>query len=170
MFVRRLKRDDGYFATDRIARKHRTMKLEFHFARNEVHVAADLCGQRRRQQAMNHQTPLLVGRHVMHAFIARDGVEKPNVVFGKRPLPRSDIANLHRRILQLHHHGQRICVAHNSCGMTLSARVRGEQHAAGRKALSLAVRVKLDALGEGHFRLRMTLMAFESLALASISL
>ena len=92
---RRLKLNDRYRARNRIAGKHGPMKLKFQFARNEVHVAADFRRDRSRQQTMNHQTSLLVRRDVMHALVAGNFIEEPNIVRGERSLPGNNVTNFH---------------------------------------------------------------------------
>jgi hypothetical protein len=95
ILFRRLKLNDCYDARHRVAGKNRPMELELHFSRNEVQVAADFGGHRRRQQAMNHQPAFFIRRHVMHTFITRDFIEEPDVVFGERPFPGNNVANFH---------------------------------------------------------------------------
>jgi hypothetical protein len=90
-----LELDNGAFATYRVAGKDGAVKLKFHFTGNEIHVAANFGGDRRSQQAMDHQPPVFVERQVMHTLISRDFVEEPNVIFTKRSLPGNRIANFH---------------------------------------------------------------------------
>ncbi len=75
---------------------HRTVKLKIEFAGDEVDVAADLGRQGGCQEALRHQTPLFVGRHVMHALVAREAAKCADVALGESPLPRDYIADLHR--------------------------------------------------------------------------
>ena len=86
---------DASFTLDRVAGEHGTMKLKSHFASDEVHIAADLRRYCRGEQTMDHQAALLIGHNMMNAFIARDLIEKADVLFGKCSLPGDDVANLH---------------------------------------------------------------------------
>jgi hypothetical protein len=94
ILIRRFKLDYRRCASDCIATENGPMKLKSHLARNEVHVAADLCGNRCGQQTMNHQPALLVRGNVMFTLIAGDPVKEPNVFFSKCSLPVRVIANL----------------------------------------------------------------------------
>src|SRR5437763_13871752 len=71
------------------------MKLKSHFASDEVHIAAHLGRYCRGEQTMDHQVALLIGNDMMNAFIARDLIEKAEVLFSKLPFPVDGVAHFH---------------------------------------------------------------------------
>src|SRR5262245_47277471 len=83
------------FTTDGVTGKDRTKKLEFHLARDEIHIPTDLGRHRGGQQTVDHQPALRVRLEMMHSFVTRKLREGANVFLGKGPLPGKDVADFH---------------------------------------------------------------------------